>query len=69
VFEDLNFVHDHKMKAIMTIENLTTIEALENCTQGNQAVAFAVLDDKNERYRFITTITTTTHTLLYLVSP
>ncbi len=41
------------MKAIMTIENLTTIEALENFTQGNQAVAFTVLGDKHERYRFI----------------
>ncbi len=41
------------MKAIMTIENLTTIEALENFIQGNQAIAFTVLGDKNERYRFI----------------
>ena len=36
----------------MTIENLTTIEALENFIQGNQAVAFTVLGDKNERYIF-----------------
>ncbi len=37
----------------MTIENLTTIEALENFIQGNQAVAFTVLGDKNKRYQFI----------------
>ena len=51
--KDLNFVHDHKMKAIMTIENLTTIEDLENFIRGNQAIAFTVLGDKNERYQFI----------------
>ena len=38
------------MKAIMNIKNLTIIEALEHLTQGNQAAAFTVLGDKNERY-------------------
>ena len=37
----------------MNIENLTTIEALDSFIQGNQAVAFTVLGDKNERYKFI----------------
>lgn len=37
----------------MNIENLTTIEELEHFIQGNQAVAFTVLGDKNERYQFI----------------
>jgi transposase InsO family protein len=41
------------MKAIMNIENLTTIEELERFIQGNQAVAFTVLGDKNQRYQFI----------------
>jgi hypothetical protein len=41
------------MKAILNIENLTTIEELEHFIQGNQAVAFTVLGDKNERYQFI----------------
>jgi hypothetical protein len=41
------------MKAIMAIENLTTIEALEGFIQGNQAVAFTVLSDKHERYLFV----------------
>jgi hypothetical protein len=41
------------MKAIMNIENLTTIEEFEHFIQGNQAVAFTVLGDKNERYQFI----------------
>ena len=39
------------MKAIMNIENLTTIEELERFIRGNQAVAFTVLGDKNERYQ------------------
>jgi hypothetical protein len=51
--KDLNSVHDHKIKAIINIENLTTIEELERFIQGNQAVAFTVLGDKNERYQFI----------------
>jgi len=37
----------------MNIENLKNIEDLEQFIQGNQAVAFAVLGDKNERYQFI----------------
>ncbi len=37
----------------MKIENLTTIEDLENFVQGNQAVAFTVLGDKYQRYQFI----------------
>lgn len=41
------------MKAIMNIDNLTTIEAHDSFTQGNQAVAFTVLGDTNERYLFI----------------
>jgi hypothetical protein len=41
------------MKAIMNIENLTTIEELERFIQGNQTVAFTVLGDKNQRYQFI----------------
>jgi hypothetical protein len=34
------------MKAIMNIENLTTIEELEHFIQSNQAVTFTVLGDK-----------------------
>ena len=37
----------------MNIENLTTIEDLENFIQGNQTVAFKVLGNKNERYQLI----------------
>ena len=51
--KDLNFVHDHKMKAIINIKNLTTIEDLDNFIQGNQTVAFTVLGNKQERYQFI----------------
>jgi len=41
------------MRAIMSIENLETIEALEAFLQGNQPVAFTVLGNKVERYNFI----------------
>jgi hypothetical protein len=41
------------MKAIMNIENLTTIEELENFIKGNKTEAFSVLGDKNELYQFI----------------
>jgi len=37
----------------MKIENLDTIKALEEFLQGNQLVAFSVLGNKTERYRFI----------------
>jgi hypothetical protein len=35
------------MKALMNIENLETIEALEKFIDGNQQVAFTVLGNKN----------------------
>ena len=35
----------------MNIENLTTIESLDQFLQGNQAIAFSVLGDKTERYQ------------------
>jgi len=37
----------------MKIENLDTIEALEEFLLGNQLVAFSVLGNKTERYRCI----------------
>ncbi len=37
----------------MTIENLTTIPALEALLQGSQPVIFNVLGGKTERYQFI----------------
>ena len=40
------------MRAIMNIENLTTVESLDHFLQGNQAIAFSVLGEKSERYQF-----------------
>jgi transposase InsO family protein len=37
----------------MNIENLKTIESLDNFLQGNHQVAFSVLGDKTERYDFV----------------
>ena len=41
------------MRTIMNIENLSTIESIENLLQGNQAIAYSALSDKTERYQFI----------------
>lgn len=41
------------MRTIMKIENLKTIDSLEEFLQGNQQVAFSVLGSKTERYHFI----------------
>jgi hypothetical protein len=46
-------VHDHRMKELMNIQNLTTVEALDSFIQGNQTAVFTVLGDKKERYQFI----------------
>ncbi|MBL4864825.1 MAG: transposase family protein [Pseudomonadales bacterium] len=37
----------------MNVDKLTTIKSLEDFLQGNQAIAFSVLGNKSERYRFI----------------
>jgi len=37
----------------MNVDKLNTIKSLEDFLQGNQAIAFSVLGDKSERYRFI----------------
>jgi hypothetical protein len=36
----------------MNIENLTTLESLDQFLQGNRSIAFSVLGDKTERYQF-----------------
>jgi hypothetical protein len=35
----------------MNSENLTTVESLDQFLQGNQAIAFSVLEDKTERHK------------------
>ena len=49
----LNLVHDKKMKPIMNINDLNTIEQLEQFLTGSQAVAFLVASNKDECYRGI----------------
>jgi len=41
------------MKTIMTLEDLTTIDQLEDFLSGTQAVVFSVLSDKDACYRWI----------------
>ena len=49
----LNLVHDRRMKPIMNINELNTIEQLEQFLSGSQAVAFLVASSKDECYRGI----------------
>ena len=46
-------VHDGRMKTIMKLEDLTTIDQLVDFLAGTQAVAFSVISDKDARYRWI----------------
>jgi hypothetical protein len=41
------------MKTIMSLEQLTTLDAIKKFLDGTQAVAFNVATDKSERYRWI----------------
>jgi len=41
------------MKTIMKLEDLTSIEPLEDFLSGTQAVAFSILSDKDACYRWI----------------
>jgi transposase InsO family protein len=45
--------HDGGMKTIMKLEDLTTIDQLEDFLTGTQAVAFSVISDKDACYRWI----------------
>jgi hypothetical protein len=47
----LNLVHDKKIKPIMNINDLNTIEQLEQFLTGSQAVAFLVASSQDECYR------------------
>ena len=49
----LNLVHDRRMNPIMNINDLKTIEQVEQFLTGTQAVAFLVTDSKDECYRGI----------------
>jgi hypothetical protein len=40
------------MRAIKNIDNLTTVESLDQFLQGKQVIALGVLGDKTERYQF-----------------
>ncbi len=46
-------VHDQRMKTIMSLEQLTTIESIQQFLDGTQAVAFCVATNKQERYRWV----------------
>ena len=41
------------MNTIMKLTDLTTIDQLENFLSGTQAVAFSVIHNKDEHYRWI----------------
>ena len=41
------------MKTIMNMNKINSIETIESFLDGNQAVAFAILGDKHERYKLV----------------
>ena len=47
------FVHDRRMKTIISLEQLTTVDAIREFLDGTQAVAFDVAVSKEERYRWV----------------
>ena len=49
----LDPVHDGRMKTIMKLEDLATIEQLTDFLSGTQAVAFSIISNKDECYRWI----------------
>ena len=49
----LNLVHDERMKPIMNINDLNTIEHMEQFLSDSQAAAFLVASSKDECYRGI----------------
>lgn len=46
-------VHDGRMKTIMKLEDVTTIDQLVDFLSGTQAVAFSVISDKDACYRWL----------------
>lgn len=49
----LAVVDDQRMKTIMSLEQLTTLEAINQFLEGTQSVAFNVVTDNRERYRWV----------------
>jgi hypothetical protein len=49
----LNLVHDRRMNVIMGINDLKTIEQLEQFLTGTQSIAFLVASNKKDIYRDI----------------
>lgn len=48
----LGITHDRRMKTIMKLEQLDTLEDISSFLKGTQAVAFSVATSKQERYRW-----------------
>jgi hypothetical protein len=48
-----SIVHNHLIKTIMNISKINNIGAIESFLEGSQAIVFAVLGDKYERYKLV----------------
>jgi len=46
-------LHNRRMKTIMKLDNLTSIQEMRAFLDGSQAIAFAVASSKDERYQFV----------------
>ena len=47
------FVHDTRMKTLMNEKDLVSLNQVAQFLDGTQAVAFTVLSDKDDRYKWI----------------
>jgi len=49
----IDVAHDHRMKAILSLEQLTNIAAIRQFLEGMQTVAFGIATNKQERYQWV----------------
>ncbi len=56
-------VHDGRMKTIMRLEYLTVIEPLTEFLSGTQAVAYPVISDEDDGYRWMQKVRSKFHYL------
>ena len=48
-----DFDHDGEMKTLMKLEDLNTVDQLTSFLSGTQSVAFSIISDKGDCYRWI----------------
>jgi len=46
-------VHDEQMKTFMKLKDIASVDALQEFLSGTRAVAFSLISDKEESYRWL----------------